>query len=146
MVLSNITQSLIDTVIDEVKKEENTKRIRLHVVDPIASYIEHYLKPYFFTLLIVLLLMVSLLIWILVLLLRKHGPSYWISLMINWCHNIILISFGNEIWTLIHTFINVKKLRVIFLWQFLHSFSIPTCGTINVRSYLQGYLNLHCEQ
>jgi hypothetical protein len=70
MVLGNITDGIFKNIIEEAKKEENQKRLRCYFLDPVASYIENYLKPYFFTLLIVLLVMVGLLLWILRLMLR----------------------------------------------------------------------------
>lgn len=65
MVLGQVTKSLIDGVIQEVRKDENQQRLRCHILNPMAAYIEDYLKPYFFTLLIVLLVMVGLLLWVL---------------------------------------------------------------------------------
>lgn len=64
-VLGNMTNSILDGVIREIQKDENQRRLRCHVLDPVAKYIENYLKPYFFTLLIVLLLMIMLLLWLL---------------------------------------------------------------------------------
>ena len=65
MVLGNLTNSLIKGFVQEIKKDENQARLKCHVLNPMASYIEGYLKPYFFTLLIVLLVMVGLLLWVL---------------------------------------------------------------------------------
>lgn len=65
MVLGQVTKSLIDGIVQEVRKDENQERLRCHLLNPMASYIESYLKPYFFTLLIVLLVMVGLLLWVL---------------------------------------------------------------------------------
>ena len=61
----SIANSLIEGFIREVQKDENQRRLRGQVLDPVARYLENYLKPYFFTLLIVLLLMVGILLWIL---------------------------------------------------------------------------------
>ena len=66
MVLGN----LLNSIIDEAKKDENQRRLKYHVLDPVATYIENYLKPYFFTLLVVLLVLVGLLLWMLRILLR----------------------------------------------------------------------------
>lgn len=57
--------SMLDSVMRELRTEENQRKLRCNLLDPVAKYIENYLKPYFFTLLIVLLLMVMLLLWIL---------------------------------------------------------------------------------
>ena len=65
MVLGNLTNGLINDVFHEVQKDENQTRLRHYFLNPMASYIENYLKPYFFTLLIVLLVMIALLLWIL---------------------------------------------------------------------------------
>jgi hypothetical protein len=65
MVLGQITNSLINGIIQEARKDENQERLRCYVLNPMAAYIEDYLKPYFFTLLIVLLVMVGLLLWVL---------------------------------------------------------------------------------
>ena len=65
MVLGDLTNRLIEGFVQEVKKEENQQRLRHHLLNPMAAYIEDYLKPYFFTLLIVLLVMVGLLLWVL---------------------------------------------------------------------------------
>ena len=70
MPFGNITEGFINSVLQEFRKEDNQERLRCYVLNPVAKYIENYLKPYFFTLLIVLLLMVGLLLWILRLLLR----------------------------------------------------------------------------
>lgn len=61
----SIANSLIDGFIREVQKDDNQRRLRCHVLDPAARYMENYLKPYFFTLLILLLMMVGILLWIL---------------------------------------------------------------------------------
>lgn len=70
MVVGNITDGIIKSVIQEVKKDENKTRLKAYLLDPVASYIEKKLKPYFFTLLIILLVMIGLLLWILRLMLR----------------------------------------------------------------------------
>ena len=64
-VLGNVTNSILDSVIREIQKDDNQKRLRQNVIDPAARYLENYLKPYFFTLLIVLLLMIGILLWLL---------------------------------------------------------------------------------
>lgn len=70
MPLGNLTEGFINSAIQEFRKDENQEKMRCYLLNPIASYIENYLKPYFFTLLIVLLVMVGLLLWILRLLLK----------------------------------------------------------------------------
>jgi hypothetical protein len=80
MVLGNLTEGLLKNLISEVRREENQTRLRCHVLDPIASYIERRLKPYFFTLLIVLLVMVGILLWILRLILRFPQAGEYLSL------------------------------------------------------------------
>ena len=61
----SVLGGMLDSVIREIQRDENQRRLRCHVLDPVAKYIEDNLKPYFFTLLIVLLIMVMLLLWIL---------------------------------------------------------------------------------
>jgi hypothetical protein len=73
MVLGDLTSNLISRIIGEFRKEENQRRLKCHVLDPTARYLENRLKPYFFTLLIVLLVMVGLLLWMLRLALRLSG-------------------------------------------------------------------------
>lgn len=75
MPLGNVTEAFIKSCVTEFRKDENQERLRRYLLNPMASYIENYLKPYFFTLLIVLLVMVGLLLWILRLLLRFSSPE-----------------------------------------------------------------------
>ena len=75
MVLGDLTNNIISRVIGEFQKEENQRRLKCHVLDPTARYLENRLKPYFFTLLIVLLVMVGLLLWMLRLVLRFAGGA-----------------------------------------------------------------------
>ena len=60
-----VLQQFIDNLIEQARLEKNQTRLRCHILNPMASYIEGFLKPYFFTLLIVLLVMIGLLLWVL---------------------------------------------------------------------------------
>ena len=75
MPIGNVTEAFIKSCVAEFRKNENQERLRCYLLNPMASYIENYLKPYFFTLLIVLLVMVGLLLWILRLVLRFSSPE-----------------------------------------------------------------------
>jgi hypothetical protein len=63
--IETFTGSALNSILKELQRDENKQRLREYLLDPMAKYIEGYLKPYFFTLLIVLLLMIAVLIWLL---------------------------------------------------------------------------------
>ena len=46
MLLKQLTIELIDKLINEIKKNENIEKMKLHLVDPIIDYTFHRLYPY----------------------------------------------------------------------------------------------------
>lgn len=60
-----LTNSVIDSIVKELQKDENKKKLQCNILDPVATYLERSLKPYFFALLIILLVMIGLLVLVL---------------------------------------------------------------------------------
>ena len=63
MPLSDYTNNILEKFTEHLHKPENKQWINQQLLDPVASYIEGYLKPYFLTLLICLLAIVLLLMY-----------------------------------------------------------------------------------
>ena len=63
MVLSEVTNNVIQKVVENFYNPENKLKLKRYILTPVASYIEAYLKPYFLTLVVCLLSMILLLIY-----------------------------------------------------------------------------------
>lgn len=63
MPLSNFANNILEKFTEHLHKPENEVWINKQILNPVASYIEGYLKPYFLTLLICLLAIVLLLMY-----------------------------------------------------------------------------------
>ena len=73
MVLGDISNGLLEKFTEQLQKPDSKKWINQHLLNPVASYIEGYLKPYFLTLLICLLAIVLLLIYNIRLMFKIHS-------------------------------------------------------------------------
>lgn len=63
MALGDVTNGMFKRVIEQFHKPENKKKVKDYVLNPVASYIEGYLKPYFLSLLICFFGMILLLLY-----------------------------------------------------------------------------------
>lgn len=73
MVLSDVTNQIIEQCIDEIHKKQNKERIRLYLLDPAAKYIRDYLKPYLIALILILLIILGLLFKVLSILMKSQS-------------------------------------------------------------------------
>lgn len=70
-VVSNLTKQLLDSVLIEIKKEENVKKVRQELVDPIIDYSMGRIYPYMLITAALFILTFLIAIIILIVLLRK---------------------------------------------------------------------------
>ena len=63
MPIGDFTNNILEKFTEHLHKSENKNWINKQLLNPVATYIEGYLKPYFLTLLICLLAIVLLLMY-----------------------------------------------------------------------------------
>ena len=75
MALGDFANNILDKFTEHLHQPENQAWINQHLLNPVATYIEGYLKPYFLTLLVCLLAIVLLLMYNIRLMYKIHKET-----------------------------------------------------------------------
>lgn len=69
--IKNLTNSILEKVLEQIKTPENIKKIQLVLLDPLINYTYNRIYPYFMLIIIIFLLTFILAILILIILIKK---------------------------------------------------------------------------
>jgi hypothetical protein len=72
---NNFINEIIDLLIDEVSKEETTKKINTYIIEPSFTYLFDRLYPYLVLTLIIFVLILLMAIVIIIILIRNYRYS-----------------------------------------------------------------------
>lgn len=71
MIVKDLTNKIIDKILDHVQTPDNLKKIQLSLLDPLITYTYRRMYPYFMMIIIIFLLTFFLALLILIILIRK---------------------------------------------------------------------------
>ena len=71
MIIKELTNKILDKVLEHAQTQENMKKIQITLLDPLITYTYRRMYPYFMMIIIIFLLTFILALLILIILIRK---------------------------------------------------------------------------